>query len=229
MQSDVTRWEHAPGSIDALKTEWLFESSNVWGIPDVPAAPLGVVPTWLAPYRTRIRARGEGVQGRGGTHFFLHDYRFEGVWNRPTKALESLAEWDVVLSPDFSVYREWPLTLQLWNVYRNRWCHAFWAYHGITVIPTVSWSTPESYPFAFAGVPPRSVVAVGTVGINWEQEGERFWFERGWQAMVETLKPVQVLVYGTLPDALQEQVRVHCYPPYWEGVVTLKRRQHHGR
>ncbi len=37
--------------------------------------------------------------------------------------------------------------------------------HGVTVIPTVSWSTPDSYPFAFAGIATGSVVAVSTVGV----------------------------------------------------------------
>ena len=134
-----------------------------------------------------------------------------------------------MLSPDFSLYRDWPWTLQLWNVYRNRWCQAFWAYHGLTVIPTVSWSTPESYSFAFAGVPQRSVLAVGTVGTRWEVETERRRFEAGWHAMVEALDPTLVMVYGTLPELLRDTVEVRTYPPYWEGVVTLKRRKSHGR
>ena len=32
-------------------------------------------------------------------------------------------------------------------------------------MPTVSWSTPASYAFAFAGIAPGSVVAVSTVGV----------------------------------------------------------------
>jgi hypothetical protein len=224
MPADPSRWQCLPGNFDSLKTQWLFPSTNAWGIPEVQPAPLSAVPDWLAPYRTRIRS--DAPIGRGAVHFFLHDYRFESVWTNPHRGLKAIQTWEVVLSPDFSLYRDWPWTLQLWNVYRNRWCHAFWGHHGSTVIPTVSWSTPEFYPFAFAGVPRRSVLAVGTVGTRWEVETERRLFEAGWHAMVETLDPTVVLVYGNLPEELSDSVDTRIYPTYWQGVVRLRRQQH---
>lgn len=206
---------------DALKTAWLFESDNEWGIPMVPPVPLSAIPKSLVSYRTRIESATE--KGRIGVHFFLDDYRFESVWNTPAKALRALAGWKVALSPDFSLYRNYPQTLQQYNVYRNRWCQAYWTYHGITVIPTVSWSTPASYSFAFAGLPRKSVVALGTVGLRWDNLVERHYFLRGWEAMLNRLDPVKVLVYGELPRALADTVAVKCYPTHWEGVKQMRR------
>lgn len=222
MQSDPARWQKPPGSLDPLHTAWLFPSDHPLGIPNVPAAPLSAVPEWVAPYRTRIRS--DEPLGKRGVHFFLDDYRFESVWNHPRKGLIGVQGWDTVISPDFSLYRDVPLVLQQLNVYRNRWCHAFWAHHGLTVIPTVSWSTRESFPFAFAGIPQRSVVALGTVGTDWTVNAEACRFVEGWEAMLEALDPVQVLVYGTLPAPLAQQVNVHYYPPYWEGIVAIRRK-----
>src|SRR5690606_139839 len=104
--------------------------------------------------------------------------RFETVWSRPRKALEALAPYTTLLSPDFSLYRDWPLLLQMWNVYRNRWCGAFWQRQGFTVIPTVSWSTAESVEFCFLGVRGRrvgwGVAGWGTgAGGGWRGWGRR--------------------------------------------------------
>ena len=72
-------------------------------------------------------------------HFFLYDYRFERVWKSPDADLEKLSRYRAVLSPDFSMYLEMAPVLQLYNVFRNRWCGAYWASKGLRVIPTVNW------------------------------------------------------------------------------------------
>ena len=36
-------------------------------------------------------------------HFFLYDYRFERVWEKPDTVLEKLRPYRAVLSPDFSI------------------------------------------------------------------------------------------------------------------------------
>ena len=58
-------------------------------------------------------------------HFFLYDYRFERVWEKPDTVLEKLRPYRAVLSPDFSMYLEMTPVLQLYNVFRNRWCGAY--------------------------------------------------------------------------------------------------------
>lgn len=115
------RWQNLPGNYDTLHAQRLFPASNSYGIPDLCHTPVSQVPAWLVPYRQRIRANEPGTQGvhaEGCVHFFLDDYRFETVWNRPFKALEALRPYRTLLTPDFSLYRDWPLTLQLWNTYR---------------------------------------------------------------------------------------------------------------
>jgi hypothetical protein len=151
-------------------------------------------------------------------HFFTDDYRFETVWRRPNKALEALAPYQMVLSPDFSLYRDWPLMLQMWNVYRNRWCGRFWQEQGFIVIPTVSWSTAESYEFCFLGVPRRSIVAVSAVGVNLDRSLDYQLFLDGFQEMVRRLEPVVVLAYGRLPAACYGLVQIVTYPTRWTGI-----------
>lgn len=211
-------WQTKPGSFDPLHTQHLFlTDGNHYGIPSVLHAPLSYTPEWLAPYRTRIRAK-SGTAG-GAVHFFLDDYRFETAWSRPDKALQYLSDFITLLTPDFSLYTDWPAAIQLWNVYRSRWCGAYWSRLGYHVIPTVSWADRQSYDFCFAGIARRSVVAVSPIGV---QVSEQNSFARGFREMVERLAPSHVLCYGKLPASLETLVEARCYPTRWDSITQAR-------
>ena len=216
------RWQSKPGNFDTLHADWLFPSSNAYGIPDLLPAPVSRIPAWVAPYRTRIRAN-EPLDD-GGVHFFADDYRFETVWSRPRKALQALARYQMVLTPDFSLYRDWPRLLQLWNVYRSRWCGRFWQEEGLTVIPTVSWSTAVSYDFCFLGLPQRTVVAVSAVGVKGDAPLEYHLFVTGFREMVRRLAPAVVLAYGRLPAICHELAEIVTYPTRWTNIRAARRK-----
>ena len=213
-------WQSKPGSFDSLHASRCYPSDNSYGIPLLQQIPLTRVPVWLAPYRQRIRAN-EPLDD-GAVHYFLDDYRFETVWKRPIKALEALAPYQTVLTPDFSLYREWPLMLQLWNTYRNRWCGRFWQEQGFSVIPTISWSTAESYDFCFLGVSHRSVIAVGTVGIQRDPLAQQLFID-GFRQMVERLEPTAVLSYGSVPAVCHTLVEIVTYPTRWTTIRAARR------
>ncbi len=215
------RWQSQPGNFDALHAGQLFPSSNAYGIPDLQHTSIERIPAWLVPYRQRIRIN-EPLDD-GAVHFFLDDYRFEKVWNRPRQALSALSPYQTVLTPDFSLYRDWPLMLQLWNTYRNRWCGRFWQEQGFTVIPTISWSTAVSYDFCFLGVPRRSVVAVSSVGVNLKSPLEYQLFVDGFMEMVQWLEPMVVLAYGRLPVVCHELVEIIAYPTRWMSIQAARK------
>jgi hypothetical protein len=195
---------------DPIADKPRYPSSNRWGIPDLPYAPLSAVPDWLIPYRTRMRDK---PTDGGAVHFFLFDAIFESVWNCPNKSARYLDRFDVLLSPDFSLHAEMPLALQVYNVYRSRWCAAHWSANEHTVIPTVGWSMPDSYPFCFDGIAPHSVVALTTLGTRRRKRD----FLHGFDAMVERLMPSAVLCYGEpFPEMARVDVRV--YPNRWQRV-----------
>ncbi|MCB0078950.1 MAG: DUF4417 domain-containing protein [Anaerolineales bacterium] len=214
-------WQTIPGNWDALHATQRFPSSNRWGIPTIQRTTLADTPAWLAPYRTVIRSQ---TPLRGATHFFLHDYRFETVWNRPQQTWSAVSQCPIALSPDFSLYRDWPLVLQLWNVHRNRWCGAYWQSCGLTVIPTLSWSTPESYEFCYCGVELHSLVAISTLGVKLDQAPEYAWFMAGFREMLARLEPSRVLCYGPAPRAAHALADVVTYPTGWKGVRHARRR-----
>lgn len=125
-------------------------------------------------------------------HFFLDDYKFESIWNNPEPRIEKLSTFKAVLSPQFSIYSEMPLAVQIYNTFRSRWCGAYLQSKGITVIPSVVWGEPDTFWFCFDGIEKGSVVAVSTVGIR----NEKNLFMAGYYALIKRIEPLAVICYG---------------------------------
>ena len=125
-------------------------------------------------------------------HFFLDDYKFEAIWKDPEPRIERLAQYRAVLSPQFSTYYTMPQAMQVYNMFRSRWCGAYLQSKGITVIPTVSWGQPESYDYCFEGIERGSIVAVSTLGVKREKE----FFLNGYNEMMRRLSPAAVICYS---------------------------------
>lgn len=216
-------WETTPGNIDSLNANYIFESNNKYGIPEM--LPELEIPKDLIMYGTEVRR--SYAQTRGKTaHFFLDDYKFEPLWNKPIKTLQPILNIGSALSPDFSLYVDYPRALQIFNVYRNRWLGRFWQEQGVSVIPTIAWSDESSFDFCFCGVPKHNPVAIGTVGIN-NKEAKKL-FEKGYNKMLEVLEPSHLIVYGeTEPVNFVDYFgdNVYKFESYW----AKRRREMNGR
>lgn len=130
-----------------------------------------------------------------GIHFYVDDYQFERLWNAPEKYIDVLAEYDCILSPDFSLYMDMPMPMKIWNVYRSRQIGAYYQNQGIRVIPTISWAEPETFEFCFQGIPKGSIVSVSTIGVKQNSEALQIW-EDGMREMINRIEPSAILVYG---------------------------------
>lgn len=130
---------------------------------------------------------------RNGVHFFVDDYRFSGIYNTPERSLQRYSQYAFLLSPDFSTYADMDMWRQLESVAKNRWCGAYWQSKGLTVVPTISWSTPSSYEFCFEGVERNAIVAIGMIGCK----GNKIEFMRGYNAMLNKLDPTTIICFGT--------------------------------
>ena len=132
-------------------------------------------------------------------HFFLYDYRFERVWKNPEADIEKLSRYRAVLSPDFSMYLEMAPVMQMYNVFRNRWCGAYWASKGIRVIPTVNWGDESTFDFCFDGIEKGSVVAVSTymASEHDHRKDQKEWFMAGYNEMLRRIEPERIICYNT--------------------------------
>lgn len=130
-----------------------------------------------------------------GCHFFIDDYQFERLWQRPDAYLDVLKPYKCVLTPDFSLYMDMPDAMQQWNRYRSAALGNYWQRNGITVVPTLSWAQPSSYGFCFKGLPRHSTVATSTVGVARDEAAQAVWRD-GMREAMKRLEPRRVLLYG---------------------------------
>jgi len=202
------RWDSQPAKMDTLNARLIFECVGQWEIPVL--QPCSFVPESLAAWHDP-KQRAHAAANNGALHFFIDDYRFEKCWSRPESTYAKVAEVGAALSPDFSMWRDMPKAMQLWQIYRSRWCAAFWQHLGVEVIPSVTWGGPATYEFAFDGLPQQSHVAISMVGVRKDGQGL---FRNGLHAMMQACNPSLILVYGKLLGDLTAEIgcKIKQYP-----------------
>lgn len=153
---------------------------------------------WISFNCAKSTAKHEGF----GVHHFVDDYQFIREWTNIDSYVNMFKKFDFVMSPDFSTYTDFPKALQIYNHYRKHWIGAYLQMHGVHVIPTISWSTPDSFEWCFDGEPRDSVVAVSSVGCNKVIDD----FIVGYNAMMDKLQPSKIIFYGDVPDACKDDI-----------------------
>lgn len=144
-------------------------------------------------------------------HFFKNDDRFESLYQKPygnqgVSKLRQLAQYSAVCTPDFSLYPEMPYPVQMFQVFKNRWCGAHWQAAGLCVLPTISWTDKKSYAFCFDGAPIHSTIVVSTVGCKHSKQQ----FLSGYDKMLEVLQPQVIVCYGDPFDEMDGNII--CFP-----------------
>jgi len=176
------------------KIEWYFEQNfpraGRFDMPRIRKEPIALDNLELIRFSSIIK--NETRDQDATVHFFEPDDRFDEVWNNPESYVAELKQYQQVMSPDFSLYADEPIAKQVFNTFRSRWCGWYWQTQGITVIPTVSWSTIHSFEFCFDGIPEKATLAVSTVGCLDSEPG----FMAGYKHMIRRCSPEAVICYG---------------------------------
>jgi len=136
-------------------------------------------------------------------HFYEDDGGFERIWNRPSYYLPKLKQFNGVITPDFSLYRDMPLVMQQWNTYRGKALGHWWQTEGMEVLPNVRTSDPRSFQFSCDGVPHRSTICVGSYGCL-KVRKDRELFKEGLEFVIRKLRPLNIVIYGSLPKDILE-------------------------
>ena len=158
-------------------------------------APESDLPERLIPFSKAVG----GTDFDAWVHFFEDDVAFERLWKSPLRYLPILKRYNGVITPDFSLYRDMPLVMQLWNVYRSRALGHWLQKNGVHTIVNTRWGDERTFDTCCAGVPNRSTIAVGSHGCI-KHSQEREYFVQGLEYVVCALEPKTIIVYGTAPE-----------------------------
>lgn len=138
--------------------------------------------------------------------FYEHDKNFERLWHNPKQYLAKLRKFKGIISPDFSLYRNMPLCMQIWNTYRARALATWLQSNGIEIIPNVRFGDERTYSFCFDGIEKFRTVAVGTHGCI-KKKDDKMFFKAGLSRLVQKLSPKTIIVYGSAPDDIFKKYR----------------------
>lgn len=164
------------------------------------------IPDRLIGFNEAMTSKDKGAT----VHFFLDDYQFERVWKEPRRYADALKKFSGVCSPDFSLYLDMPIPLQIYNTYRNRLIGQYMQRQGLKVIPTISWGNTDSFNFCFKGIPKGSVVAISTLGVRRNKKALNIWQE-GKDELITQVEPSIILIYGGKVNADFKGVDVKWY------------------
>lgn len=172
------------------------------GIPIIKAPPQIIIPEGITPFSVRHRA----PSFNEAIGFYEKDINFAEVLRSPQDYIDDFGRFKALISPDCSLYREAPLAVQLANIYRSRAIGSYYQRRGQYVIPQIRWGNEYTYTtkyfpekIAFLGAEKHSIVAIGTYGC-FDGRENKYYFSAGLEAMMETLEPQVVLVYGSMPE-----------------------------
>ena len=169
-----------------------FDSVGKWGIALIKKQELTTNNIMLVAC-SDTRANDNEENRKKGVHFFVDDYRFNGLYDNPERTFERYSQYAFLLSPDFSTYADMGLWRQLESVAKNRWVGAYWQSKGKIVIPTISWSDARSFEFCFDGIEQGSIVAVGMIGCKQSKLN----FMRGYNEMLKRILPSKIICFGS--------------------------------
>lgn len=147
-----------------------------------------------------------------GVHFFVDDCRFEQAYTNPEKTYKKLKPHRILFTPDFSLYGEMQPWRRIESIGKSRWCGAYWQEQGSNVIATISWSTPESFDYAFDGVEKGATVAVGMIGCKSSKTA----FLKGFWTMQERIEPECTVCFGSpFPEMFSVNLLTIDYVSTW--------------
>ena len=193
-----------------------FQLDGPFGIPTLVPAHLNDRISWI-PFNCVMSDRQREAHG---VHFFIDDYLFQRTWNDPCRYAHLLSGYQAVMTPDFSMFTDYPVVVQLYNHWRKHQLGAYWQSLGLTVIPSICWSDHDSYAWCFDGEPVGGTVAVSSVGTQ-KNSLARTLFLDGYAEMMRRLQPEKIIFFGEVPNECTGRIEPH--EPYYRGVHAKRR------
>lgn len=139
--------------------------------------------------------------------FYQYDHIFDGInglYNaiiyknerRLNYFRERFKNVKYIIAPDYSLFADFPVPLQMMNVFKSRVCCCWIVVNTkAKAIPNSRWTLPFSYEFCFDGIMKGSNIAIGLLGQIRNKENKKMFLD-GFKEAVDRIKPKCILVYG---------------------------------
>lgn len=196
---------------------WQIKGSELSGKYEIPAIHgTSKVPDDLVPF---TNCEKEKNQKQKAIHFYQFDECFVNCLESKTKLIKKLStlkNFQSVITPDYSVYIDMPLSQQIFQIYKSRAVGNFLMQNEIKIIPNVRWGDERTYDFAFDGIDKWGLVAVGVQGAYKNKDNSEY-FKKGFYKMLNVLEPETILCYGNLSNDLRiecnfRKINIKIYP-----------------
>lgn len=180
----------------------IFDSENKLGFPEMSVYTGHVNIKDLKPadfdfLRTNYKT---SLSFFNAVHFYIDDYKFQCIWNQPQRYIDFLKRFQFVISPDFSIYTDFPICVNMYNKYRNHWLYNFYQWHNINMIPNINLGCRSEWWDEFlAGYPTNSVISISDIGRSKLLEDKIF--KKDYIEFIQDrLKPTQILYFTRSKD-----------------------------
>lgn len=173
----------------------------------------GELPSSLIPFHEARAQYNKGVVSEASPCFYIDDKHFNCLLGNPLDYSAMLKDYKSVVSPDFSVYRNYSFELRKRNTWVNYSFAELWQVNGMSVIINVVWSGPDSYEYAFAPIPRGSVIAINSSGVKGDSRSTYYWMD-GYKEMLKVVKPERIIRYGEKMPGEAESISTYYPNPY---------------
>lgn len=195
MQEREPKNRAIPGNLDFHKRDLSFENEKSdFLYPDLPKQNFDIPSN-----SDEINFIGFDQKPKKGmfniAHFYRADRLFWPIWNSPQKYLKKLGLFQAVCSPDFSLYLDDSVAVQLYSIYQSRWLANYFIINELNVIHTAIWGLDLNS--EFLGFPTGQFFTVDTPNRKQQlaKESEDQYCE-GLKILLNTTEPKKLFVYG---------------------------------
>ena len=141
----------------------------------------------------------DGIHGLYNSIIYQDKYRLE-------RFKERFKDVKYIIGPDYSLFGDFPVALQIFNVYKSRLCSEWIKNNsGAIVIPNIRWTFDYSYSFCFDGIMKGSNIAISILGQIRDKENRKMFYD-GFKTVIERIEPKMIVVYGFVTESNFDEV-----------------------
>lgn len=175
----------------------------------------GILPDECVAYNAKPTSKAKTQ----GIHCFTDDESFMSTYSMPLRALKKVSQFYVAMAPDHTLWVDGLICENIEQLRKNRVTTIYWQSNGVPTIQTASWGNADSLEYAFDGLAPNSITAIGNTRLG--DSNEQKLREYAIKTLVKKKSPTILVVVGW-KLGFDPGVPVVIYPAHIQKLRNLK-------